>query len=169
MKLRIDTVGVDQARESLRRIGGTLATRALASTVVDVEEIVENQAARHNGTGALVRSIYKKRIHDGWEIGHDPRVAPHAVFVHWGTGLWGPKRAKYPIKPKNKKALRWVGAGFVGPVNPNATGKVGRSGFVFAKGVMHPGIKGDPWLTRAARAAPAIFQRHVERLLAKNT
>lgn len=153
MKLRIDTVGVDQARASLRRIGGTLATRALASTVVDVEEIVENQAAKHNGTGALVRSIYKKRIHDGWEIGHDPRVAPHAVFVHWGTGLWGPKRAKYPIKPKRKRALRWAVGG----------------AFVFAKGVMHPGIKGDPWLTRAARAAPAIFQRHVERLLAKNT
>lgn len=153
MKLRIDTVGVDQARASLRRIGGTLATRALASTVVEVEEIVENQAARHNGTGALVRSIYKKRIHDGWEIGHDPRVAPHAVFVHWGTGLWGPKRAKYPIKPKRKRALRWAVGG----------------AFVFAKGVMHPGIKGDPWLTRAARAAPAIFQRHVERLLAKNT
>lgn len=153
MKLRIDTVGVDQARASLRRIGGTLATRALASTVVEVEEIVENQAARHNGTGALVRSIYKKRIHNGWEIGHDPRVAPHAVFVHWGTGLWGPKRAKYPIKPKRKRALRWAVGG----------------AFVFAKGVMHPGIKGDPWLTRAARAAPAIFQRHVERLLAKNT
>lgn len=153
MKLRIDTVGVDQARASLRRIGGTLASRALASTVVDVEEIVENQAAKHNGTGALVRSIYKKRIHDGWEIGHDPRVAPHAVFVHWGTGLWGPKRAKYPIKPKRKRALRWAVGG----------------AFVFAKGVMHPGIKGDPWLTRAARAAPAIFQRHVERMLAKNT
>lgn len=153
MKLRIDTVGVDQARASLRRIGGTLAARALASTVVEVEEIVENQAARHNGTGALVRSIYKKRIHDGWEIGHDPRVAPHAVFVHWGTGLWGPKRAKYPIKPKRKRALRWAVGG----------------AFVFAKGVMHPGIKGDPWLTRAARAAPAIFQRHVDRLLAKNT
>lgn len=153
MKLRIDTVGVDQARASLRRIGSTLATRALASTVVEVEEIVENQAARHNGTGALVRSIYKKRINDGWEIGHDPRVAPHAVFVHWGTGLWGPKRAKYPIKPKRKRALRWAVGG----------------AFVFAKGVMHPGIKGDPWLTRAARAAPAIFQRHVERLLAKNT
>lgn len=153
MKLRIDTVGVDQARESLRRIGSTLATRALASTVVEVEEIVERQAARHNGTGALVRSIYKKRIRDGWEIGHDPRVAPHAVFVHWGTGLWGPKRAKYPIKPKRKRALRWAAGG----------------AFVFAKGVMHPGIKGDPWLTRAARAAPAIFQRHVERLLAKNT
>lgn len=153
MKLRIDTVGVDQARASLRRIGGTLATRALASTVVEVEEIVENQAARHNGTGALVRSIYKKRIHNGWEIGHDPRVAPHAVFVHWGTGLWGPKRAKYPIKPKRKRALRWAVGG----------------AFVFAKGVMHPGIKGDPWLTRAARAAPAIFQRHVDRLRAKNT
>lgn len=153
MKLRIDTVGVDQARASLRRIGGTLATRALASTVVEVEEIVENQAARHNGTGALVRSIYKKPILNGWEIGHDPRVAPHAVFVHWGTGLWGPKRAKYPIKPKRKRALRWAVGG----------------AFVFAKGVMHPGIKGDPWLTRAARAAPAIFQRHVERLLAKNT
>lgn len=153
MKLRIDTVGVDQARESLRRIGSTLATRALASTVVEVEEIVERQAARHNDTGALVRSIYKKRIHNGWEIGHDPRVAPHAVFVHWGTGLWGPKRAKYPIKPKRKRALRWAVGG----------------AFVFAKGVMHPGIKGDPWLTRAARAAPAIFQRHVERMLAKNT
>ncbi len=35
-------------------------------------------------------------------------AAPYAIFVHDGTGLFGP--LKQPITPKNKKALYWPGA-----------------------------------------------------------
>ena len=58
--------------------------------------------------------------------------APYAVNVHEGTGLYGPKHSKYAILPKNKKALAWPGGKH--PV----------------KKVMHPGIKPNPFLIRAA-------------------
>lgn len=48
-------------------------------------------------------------------------------FLEYGTGLYGPKKKKYTIVPKDKKALRWKsGAG---------------DRFTFATKVEHPGIK----------------------------
>ena len=91
-----------------------------------------------------MRSVYKRRLPDGWEIGHDLQVAPEALFVHWGT-------RPHKIKPKRKKALRWPAGGQ----------------FAFAKSVNHPGYKGDSWLVRAAALAPAVFDRHVQSLLAQ--
>lgn len=146
MKLDVKLSGDKALRRQLKEIGTQLAGRALAATAVDAEVHIERDAARHNRTGALVRSIYKRRIDGGqaWELGHDPRVAPYALFVHWGT------RA-HLIKPRRKKALRWPAGG----------------AFAFAKGVKHPGTKADPWLVRAARQAPIDFRRHVAAQLAR--
>lgn len=52
----------------------------------------------------------------------------YAPYVEHGTGLWGPKHAKYPIRPKKEGGwLHWLG-----PEGEN----------VFAKLVMHPGSPG---------------------------
>jgi len=143
MKLSVSIDGVEQARRTFKA-WSTVHERALAGTAVAVEHIIEREAARHNQSGRLVRSIYKRRIVDGWEIGHDPRVAPHAVFVHWGT-------RPHDIRPRQKRALRWASGG----------------AFRFAKKVRHPGTKADPWLVRAAREAPIIFSQRVAALLAQ--
>jgi hypothetical protein len=37
--------------------------------------------------------------------------APYARYLHEGTGIYGPKRKPIEIKPKEKKALNWKGAG----------------------------------------------------------
>lgn len=67
--------------------------------------------------------------------------APYAAAIHGGSGLYGPKHARYPITPRFRKALRWTNGGK----------------FVFAKAVMHPGVKADPFLTNAVTAeTPAI-------------
>jgi hypothetical protein len=71
-----------------------------------------------------------------YEIYHDLKAAPHALFVHWGT-------KPHLIKPKNKKALRWAG--------PN--------GWVFAQIVHHPGYKGDPYLENARSSVVRGFTR----------
>lgn len=145
--ISINVTGVDQVRAMLQRIGPALSGQALASTALDIEHYIEQEAAKHNKKGALVRSIYKTRMADGsWELGHDPRVAPHALFVHWGT-------KKHDIRPKNKKTLRWASGG----------------AFHFAKVVHHPGNKPDKWLERAATAAPQIFASHVAQQVAKLT
>jgi hypothetical protein len=148
MKFTQDLAGTDEIRRKLEQIGDKLAKRALAETAEEIEENVGEWAGRHTkpgGTGALFRSIVARPLGDGsqWEIGHDLQVAPHALFVHWGT-------KPHKIEPKNKKVLRWAG--------PN--------GFAFARAVNHPGYRGDPWLAEQAAAAPKIFERRVNALLA---
>lgn len=70
----------------------------------------------------------------------------YLAYVDEGTGLWGPSRRKYPIKPKYKKALAWpngdarttagLGRG------PQGTKKgTGYKSFTVVKSVMHPGIR----------------------------
>jgi hypothetical protein len=148
MKFTQDLAGTEAVRRKLEQIGDKLAKRALAETAEEIEENVGEWAGRHTkpgGTGALFRSIVARPVGDGsqWEIGHDLQVAPHALFVHWGT-------KPHKIKPKNKKMLRF-------PVG----GK-----FAFAREVNHPGYRGDPWLAEQAAAAPKIFERRVNALLA---
>ena len=91
-------------------------------------------AGRHSKSGALFRSLYNRSIPHGREVGHDPRLAPHALFVNFGT-------KPHKIYPKNKKALRWAGGG----------------AFHFAKFVNHPGYRGDNYMQAAADAAVVQF------------
>lgn len=37
-------------------------------------------------------------------------TAPYAIYVHEGTGIFGPKQRPYVVEAKNKKALYWRGA-----------------------------------------------------------
>lgn len=141
--MRIDSkvTGDREVRAELLRLG-TMARQALDATAEEAEAYVEGQAGKHRskgpGGGALVRSIFKRRIPDGWEIGHDLQVAPHALWVHWGS-------KPHLIKPKRKKMLRWAHGG----------------AFIFARVVKHPGYKGDAWLPRAADQAPRIFEQQL--------
>jgi len=102
-------------------------------------------AGRHFDRGALYQSLYNRAVDRGRAVGHDPNRAPHAVFVVFGT-------RPHRIVPKNKKALRWVG--------PN--------GFVFAKGVNHPGYKGDDYMLRARDDALGQLRDITDRILRAN-
>lgn len=62
-------------------------------------------------------------------VASDVEYAPH---VEHGTGLWGPKAAKYKIEPKTPGGmLRW---------------RNNMGGFTYAKSVMHPGSPGQHML-----------------------
>lgn len=87
-------------------------------------------------SGNLRTSWYQlptTRVHVGPWPAYRSGVAsqvPYAPDVEYGTGLWGPRHAKYEIKPKDPSGfLRWI--------DPR-TGKE-----VFAKRVMHPGSPGQ--------------------------
>ena len=147
MRVTTTLTGTDAVRRTLQTIGRQAAFRALAATAEDAQDYIEAEAAKHNRSGAMVRSVYLRRIGTmAFEVGHDLQQAPHAIFVHWGT-------RPHVIRPKNKKALRWA----VGGV------------FRFARMVRHPGYAGDPWLVRAAARAPADFERHVAAHIARLT
>lgn len=136
--MNINVTGTDKVRAMLDKIGPALSNKALAETAVKVEDYIRAEAGTHQKTGALNSSIFKQRTANGWDIGHDLRRAPHAVFVMFGT-------KPHLIKPKTKKTLRWASGGK----------------FHFAKVVHHPGTKPDDWLKRAAAMAPQIFERAV--------
>lgn len=78
----------------------------------------------------------------------DSGVARYGRFVHEGT-------KPHRIKPVHRRALRWVGKGR----------------FQFARGVMHPGTKKDPFLYEAFRkkrkAINRIFLRQTGLALAE--
>ena len=142
MQVKLDVSGIPQVKTKLADLQ-TAAPVALARTADELHDFIRRRAGAHTKTGALERSVTSQRINPlEYFIGHGPQVAPHAVFVHWGT-------KPHIIRPKNKKALRWATGGK----------------FAFAHAVRHPGTKGDPWMKDAAREAPKRFERHLaERL-----
>ncbi len=166
MRLTASLSGLQAVHAQFARIAA-LPGRALDATAVQVEQYIDTQVAPHNKTHALERSLGKRRIPGGWEIGHDSRIAPYARFVHDGT------RA-HMIFPRNKKALRWATANGVAFSIGSARGAkyLGKAnaaffGFKFSKkGVHHPGTKPDKWMERAAQIAPTLFRQHLEALLA---
>lgn len=90
------------------------------------------------------RKIYESRISTDKDYG--------PAREH-GSGLWGPKQAKYPIVPKNPDGwLHWVN-------------KAGED--VFSKGVMHPGSPGAHMFVVGGaiteNALDSIVRPHLER------
>lgn len=76
----------------------------------------------------------------------------YGLYVHEGTGLHGPKKAKYKIVPKSKKALRFAGKpgqGAKASFSVVATRQTINAGDVTVRSVMHPGIEANPFMDRA--------------------
>lgn len=138
--MRIEVAGLDAVQQYVVRLPATLERQALRRMAQAVFDKSQSGADAHTQTGALRAALYLRPISGGYEVGHDPARAPHAVFVHWGT------RA-HVIKPKNRRALRFQPAG---------------GAFAFARKVQHPGYKGDAWLVRAAQDAAREFSRFVQ-------
>lgn len=91
---------------------------------------------------ALGETVYES----GTETGVD-----HAPYVEWGTGLWGPKHAKYLIVPKKPGGwLHWIG--------PDG-------GDVFARKVWHPGSPGAHMVAIAVAVTEATIHELVEPIL----
>lgn len=179
MNIDIAAASTDEVRRRLLELGGRAARQALAATAEDIELLVIDWAGRHTKpgttTGALGRSVFARPLDDGdaWEVGTDGQIAPHALFVHWGT-------KPHPIYPKGASLATQEelfgrfgsqrGKTATGKLKPMPGGKKlvlrfavggGGGGFRFAQFVNHPGYKGDPWLDRAAAEAPKLFEKYI--------
>ena len=137
--ISIKVEGVEKARSSIQALPAEVQRLVILRLSQIAFDSAQKYAGRHTKTGALFRSTYNRAIPGGREVGHDPKLAPHAAFVHWGT-------KPHKIRPKNRKALRWPNGG----------------GFRFAKSVNHPGYKGDAWMIRAADDAVRQFTSVVQ-------
>lgn len=84
----------------------------------------------HSESGDLERSIKHQIMDDHVDIYLDEAIAPHSIFVHEGTGLWGPRRRSFKIMPRGSgKALFFEGR--------------------FAKSVRERGIHPDQFMNEA--------------------
>lgn len=127
----VDAVATE---EGLARVLGALAAETHREAL--------NGADSHTKTGALFRAVRNVPIAGGRAVIIDESIAPHGLFVHFGT-------RPHIIKPSKKKALRWAGGGV----------------FHFAQKVRHPGYAGDPFLFDAADKALSRFDSIVRRAL----
>ena len=128
-----------------QRVATKDTMRDLADVAIDVWREATEKATPVD-TGALKGSWYT--IKAEWsgasvesKVASNIDYAPH---VEYGTGLWGPKKAKYPITPKKPGGwLRWI--------DPK-TGKE-----VFARKVMHPGSPGRYMVSKGGDAVSAAI------------
>jgi len=84
-----------------------------------------------------------------------------------GTGLYGPRHAKYPITPKRAKALRFRAGRYMPKTNPGGKfrgpGKVQGGQIVFRKQVQHPGTKPRHFTRRINKDLRKLFLTQAER------
>ena len=139
MSIQVRIEGADILRGQLLQLPQKLEASVLRQMAQIAYDKAQQGAGRHFKTGALFRSLYNRSIPHGREVGHDPRAAPHALFVNFGT-------RPHRIAPKKKKALRWAGGG----------------AFKFAKWVNHPGYIGDNYMIRAADDSIRQFRAIVD-------
>lgn len=97
----------------------------------------------------------------GWESNVYTEIS-YAPHVEWGTGLWGPKHAKYIIKPKLPGGVLAFFARLHTPegkpVLDEANNPV-EGEMVFARYVMHPGSPGQHMLATGAAMAETELDR----------
>lgn len=139
MAITVKVLGVEAVKSELLQLPPALEKSVIRQMAQIAFDAAYRDANRHSKSGKLTQSLFNRAIPNGREVGHDPTVAPHALFVHFGT-------RPHKIRPKDKKALRWAG--------PN--------GFIFAREVNHPGYRGDPYLNRAADDAIRRFSSIVD-------
>lgn len=122
--------------------------RALTTTVRGtVEEIQDEARSDHRFTtrsGMAERSITAVSSGLRGRVELDTGIAPYSPILHNGSGVYGPSGKPIPVSPRRAQALRFVLNG----------------GFAFSKGHEIQGVKGDPFLYRAAdRVMPRFTNR----------
>lgn len=84
-----------------------------------------------------------------------------------GTGLYGPRHAKYPIVPKRAKALRFQAGRYMPKTLPGGhfrgSGKVQGGKTIFRQKVMHPGFKPRHFTRRINKDLRKLFLTQAER------
>ena len=146
------------ALRTIGEIGRSKTAEAVRRGLLESCRLVQSEArSRHqftSRTGVLERSI-EYRLERGSLVGvvKISDAAPYGVFVHEPTGIYGPTKERYQIRPKRKQALRWA-----------ADGKLH-----FARLVNHPGSPADRFLYEAADRSRErirkIFARHIQKAI----
>lgn len=151
-----DSTPVRRACVDMAETGGKRMTELVKmNTPIGHQPFAENYTP-----GRLRASIQKKFLtvrRRGnamiYESGCETDV-PYAPYVEEGTGLWGPRHAKYEIRPKHPDGwLSWI--------DPDSGQRV------FAKKVMHPGSPGQHMFAIGAHLTEYEFGNFGQRRVAQ--
>lgn len=103
--------------------------QAVKASAIAVQDEAQTHHDYTSRTGDLTRSVDMRMLNDKCAVVYlDEGLASYGPFVHEGT-------KPHVIKAKRRKALRWV--------------PTGGNDFIFAKSVMHPGTRMNPFLYKA--------------------
>lgn len=113
------------------------------------EKTVQNTPVDTTTLRESIKEKHVVRLKWGWSGGIYTEIdyAPH---VEYGTGLWGPKHAKYKIEPKKPGGVLAFYARMTTPEGKAILGADNNpieGGLVFARYVMHPGSPGNHMFT----------------------
>lgn len=160
--------------------------RELVAVAEEFQRLVVGEAkdnlVPHTKTGALSRSVTPGRVQVTGssvtvEVGAGGQGAPYAAAMDQGSGLYGARGAKYPIRPKTPGGvLAWPAAmygppggrfrrlsgAFKLPIARQIAAGTRIGAYVYARGVMHPGVKPTHFLTAAVAI---VRERDLGRLL----
>lgn len=140
--LKVSISGVGETTLALERYSESFPKRLIRRLTHEVHDKAVKNAAKHTKTGRMENNIAQRVKHltgyvyvedDGMLVDWKGKPINYAVFVHFGA-------RPHWIFAKKRVALRWQ------------KGDV----FHFAKAVRHPGYKGDPFMTNAAKD---VFER----------
>jgi hypothetical protein len=137
-------IGADKLRRRLR----ALETGRPILQTIQLRAVAEAKARVARKSGHTARTIAPGGIGDRFAI---VQAAGAAVFLEGGTGKYGPRGSEYPITPKRRKMLACPASGSGRRLSGRARTNSGR--MIFARAVMHPGIKPQPFLVPGAIAA----------------
>jgi hypothetical protein len=146
-----DTIeAVDPACRTVAEDGAKMMVRVVKQNT-PVDNGFLRDSIQTSPTKVTVSQLGEKAYESGAFTEVD--YAPH---VEHGTGLWGPKHAKYRIEPKDPNGVL---AFYVrGPSVASGKGyDVAEGNLVFAKYVMHPGSPGQHMFATGAALVEASF------------
>ena len=148
--MQIEIKGLDSVYKELKELK-LMEFKAVSILTKSVYEKARKRGSTHGSLGDAVKFRIKKSPKSAGKVFLSDRGKlvdwrgqkwNYGFFVHFGT-------KPHVIKPKNKKALRWVGG----------------DNFIFAKKVNHPGYKGDPFLYIAAKESFSRFNSLVDKFV----
>ena len=140
--LGISISGTEEVKLNLKHYSEQFPKHLIRRLTQDVHEEAVKNASVHTKTGTMENNIALKvkgthgEVYiedDGMLVNWMWKPTNYALFVHFGT-------RPHTILPKKRKELRFGGV----------------SAFRFFKSVEHPGYKGDPFMTNAAKD---VFRR----------
>jgi hypothetical protein len=138
-------ITIETAHKMAERGGDHLTTRVGELTPQDTGKL---KTSWHRKPVLIVASMEGQIV---FESGTETDV-DYAPYVEHGTGLWGPKHAKYEIRPKKPGGVLH----FLGPEGED----------VFTKLVMHPGSPGKHMIAIAVaeieHAIPLLMRAELE-------